>query len=206
MVRRVGRYDQHRVHVAGVFPSVGTVLFNIATIRLKKGMLLEAQILLRRSLAIAEKNLEPGSADIAETRRYLAVSLRDQKRYADAEAMFRRAIRDLEQAGTGGQAALVTALGDYGVLLRRTGRPAEAQKTENRARHLEHCALTPPRERPRRIAFVAQCHASQREGPPSPCCPFLRVFQRMVRAEPARGFPPDGRSEGRPGEARKPGQ
>jgi hypothetical protein len=57
----------------------------------------------------------------------------DQKRYVDAEDLFRRALEIRRRRLSSDHPDLATTLNDYAKLLRATNRPSEAENMEKRA-------------------------------------------------------------------------
>ena len=78
--------------------------------------------------------LAPTHPSLAVTLNGLAGMLRDQRRFAEAEALYRRALTIREQAFGADHATTRETLRDYAVLLRAAGRASEAAALEQRAR------------------------------------------------------------------------
>lgn len=93
----------------------------------RMGRLPEAEGLYRRALGIVEKAFPPGHARRDAALNAMALFLESNGRYPEAEELYRRA---LKEAG----ARRSEAARNYGSLLRRLGREAEAAGVESRAR------------------------------------------------------------------------
>ena len=77
--------------------------------------------------------LDPGNPSIAETLNSLAGLYRDERRYKEAEALYRQALPIREKAFGPTGADVAATLRDYADLLRRTGRVAAADSLDARA-------------------------------------------------------------------------
>src|SRR5205807_563436 len=93
----------------------------------------DAEPLLRRALAIHEKELGPDNPAVAVTLDDLAGVCRDQWKNTEAERLYKRALSLRERAYPGGVEVAETSE-HYAVLLRRLNRTEEAEELEERAR------------------------------------------------------------------------
>jgi hypothetical protein len=83
--------------------------------------------LFRRALKIKEARLPPGDPSFAVTLNGLAGMLRDQKRYGEAEPLYKRALFIRSQAYPVGNSDIAETVKDYAQLMKETGR-SEAAK------------------------------------------------------------------------------
>ncbi len=98
-----------------------------------QGKYAEAEPLLKRALAIAEKARGPDHPDVATSLNNLAALYHAQGRYAEAEPLYKRSLAVLEKVLRPEHPRLAGALENYATLLRETGRSAEAEELEVRA-------------------------------------------------------------------------
>ncbi len=99
-----------------------------------------AEPIVRRALGLREAALGPNHGDVAISLNNLAVLLRGRRDYEAAEALYRRAVDALARTELPGGSAhpyLANILESYAVLLRETGRAAEADAAETRARAIK---------------------------------------------------------------------
>ncbi|MHB1069797.1 MAG: tetratricopeptide repeat protein, partial [Gemmatimonadaceae bacterium] len=118
-------------------PNVFGVYNNIGEVYWRLRQYVQAERLLRQSLAAKEKYLTPGDARIATTLYALAGTLRDQGRLREAEPIYRRALEIREKTAGTNPSSMVETLHDYAELLRRVGRKAEAAQLDARATQLQ---------------------------------------------------------------------
>jgi tetratricopeptide (TPR) repeat protein len=119
-------------------PEVAGNLTNLGGRLRDQGKFAEAEPILKRALTTREKILPPDHPDIVRSRLGLANLYADQKKYAEAEPLFVKCVATLEKIkayGTG-YPNLPDTLKVYADLLRKTDRPAEAEKLEARAKTL----------------------------------------------------------------------
>jgi tetratricopeptide (TPR) repeat protein len=114
----------------------------LATLYRAQGRLDDAEVLLRRSLALWEKTEGPDHPGVAAGAENVAALLVARGRYAEAEPLYRRALRINEAAFRSGEPtepeyhALAASLEKSAALLRKTKRGAEAGAFEARAADL----------------------------------------------------------------------
>ncbi len=97
--------------------------------------------MLRRALAIRLKALGEGHPDTATSYNNLAATLRDQGKYAEAEAMHRRALAICLKALGEGHPDTATSYNNLAVTLRAQGKYAEAEAMHRRALAIQLKAL-----------------------------------------------------------------
>jgi len=112
-------------------PQTSGVINNQGEVLWKLKRYAEAEPLLRQALAIKERVYTPQHASIGISLNGLAGVLRDSGRPSEAEPLYQRALVIREQGSN--PTDLVETLRDYAVLLRATGRGAQAAAFERRA-------------------------------------------------------------------------
>ena len=106
---------------------------NIGETYWKLGRYADAESMLRAVLAEKEKFYAPEQPPtLAVTLGALAGVLRDQLKYREAEPFYLRAIAIREKNQGANPRALIETLRDYAVLLRKSGRPKEADRLDAR--------------------------------------------------------------------------
>ncbi len=116
-------------------PALVPSLRNLGELYLATDHAPDAEATLRRALAIRSLG-DPENAGAAEILTMLASALRNQKKYADAEPLFQRALKIQEQKLGSDHPDLVITLQAYAILLDRTDRKADARKLETRAKEI----------------------------------------------------------------------
>ena len=99
-----------------------------------QGRYAEAEPLYQRSLAILEKALGPDHPRVTLSRSNLAHFYHIQGKYRPAEPLLKQVLKIQEKILGGKHPALAEVLETYAVLLRETGRAAEAAEIEDRAK------------------------------------------------------------------------
>ena len=112
-------------------PQTSGVINNQGEVLWKLKRYAEAELLLRQALAIKERVYTPQHASIGISLNGLAGVLRDSGRPSEAEPLYQRALVIREQGSN--PTDLAETLRDYAVLLRATGRGAQAAAFERRA-------------------------------------------------------------------------
>jgi non-specific serine/threonine protein kinase/serine/threonine-protein kinase len=112
-------------------PQTSGVINNQGEVLWKLKRYAEAEPLLRQALAIKERVYTPQHASIGISLNGLAGVLRDSGRPSEAEPLYQRALVIREQGSN--PTDLAETLRDYAVLLRATGRGAQAAAFERRA-------------------------------------------------------------------------
>jgi tetratricopeptide (TPR) repeat protein len=108
-------------------------LYQLAEIYRIQSKLVEAELILKRTLAINEKKLGLKHPNVALGLNNLASNYRERGRYQEAEALLKKALKILEES-LGREHALVgNILEHYAHLLRKMERPVEAEKLESRS-------------------------------------------------------------------------
>lgn len=121
---------------------VAAVLNNLGIVEAAQGNEEAARPLLERALSIRQTALGKAHLLTAESLNNLALLYAAQGNTAAAEPLYRRAVAILEQtAGHGGE--LKRVLENYAALLQDSGRPAEAEALEARARVMRAAAPPP---------------------------------------------------------------
>ncbi len=109
-------------------------LYQLAEIYRIQSKLIEAELILKRTLAINEKKLGPKHPNVALGLNNLASNYRERGRYEEAEVLLKKALKILEES-LGKEHVLVgNILEHYVHLLYQMDRPAEAEKLESRLR------------------------------------------------------------------------
>ena len=98
----------------------------------------EAEPLYLRALDSLEWELGPAHLDVVIIRTALAGLYLQQTRYTEAEAIYRAVLATLLDTPDADQDHLVTVLEEYAIVLRQTGRDADARPLETRARALRN--------------------------------------------------------------------
>ena len=114
-------------------PRYATSLNSLALLYLTQGNYAQAEPLLQRSLAIAEKALGPEHPNVATSLNNLALLYYTQGKYAQAEPLYRRALAIAEKALGSEHPNVATTLENHADLLQKTNRDAEAANLEARA-------------------------------------------------------------------------
>ena len=117
-------------------PEVATILNNLAGLKVAQGDYDAAQPLLERALTIRESTLGDQHVLTAESMSNLALLYAAQGNAAAAEPLYQRAVAVLEKVDSAHQGELDRVLDNYAALLYDTGREAQAQALEARARVL----------------------------------------------------------------------
>ncbi len=127
-------------------PDVAMVLNNLAALEATRGDYDAAQPLLERALAIRQTALGEDDVLTAESLSNLALLHAAQGDAAAAEPLYRRALATLEKTGTNTTRAddLARVLDNYAALLHETGRGADAEALEARARVMRAAGGGPP--------------------------------------------------------------
>jgi tetratricopeptide (TPR) repeat protein len=94
----------------------------------------DAEKHLTRALEMRQKILEPNSYYTAITLGALGDLARAQKRYAQAEGFYRRAVAQWESSGRDAQASIETITEGYVAMLQQQGRTREAAAIQAKAR------------------------------------------------------------------------
>jgi tetratricopeptide (TPR) repeat protein len=94
----------------------------------------EAELILKRALAIDEKLFGPRHPNIALNLNNLAVNYRLRGRYDEAEVLLKQALEILEESLGKEHPLVANILEHYAHLLHKMDRSAEAEKLENRFR------------------------------------------------------------------------
>jgi tetratricopeptide (TPR) repeat protein len=89
--------------------------------------------MLLRGLKIRERALPPDHPDLAANLETLADLCRDQRRYAEPEALYRRALAIYDDAYPPSHPERLALLKGYAQLLRATGRMVQAKVMEREA-------------------------------------------------------------------------
>ncbi len=123
-------------------PLVATSLNNLALVYEAQGQHAEAEPLLKRALAIMEKDFGPEHLGVAQILDNLALVYWAQGKYAETEPLYQRALAIREKSMRPEHPDVATSLENYVTLLQETGRSAEATKMEGRveairAKHAE---------------------------------------------------------------------
>ena len=135
-VRSWAVWDPLRGHVRAVVDAAEQVSIVEPTARLlndlgrllsKKAQHGEAEPLIRRALAIAEKSIGPERPEVAIILNNLAGLLQEMNRLGEAEPLMRRAVAVLEKSLGGEHPNVATAINNLAQLLKATGRLAEAE-------------------------------------------------------------------------------
>jgi tetratricopeptide (TPR) repeat protein len=115
-------------------PDVALILNNLAALEAARGNYDAAQPLFERALAIRQTALGGDHVLTAESLNNLALLHAAQGDAAAAEPLYRRALSILEKTGTTRADELARVLDNYAALLHETGRDADAEALEARAR------------------------------------------------------------------------
>ena len=107
-------------------------LYQLAEIYRIQSKFVEAELILKRTLAVDEKILGPKHPNVALDLNNLASNYRERGKYEEAEALLKKALKILEES-LGKEHALVgNILEHYAHLLHKMNRPVEAEKLESR--------------------------------------------------------------------------
>jgi tetratricopeptide (TPR) repeat protein len=128
-------------------PDVATVLNNLAALEAAQGNYDAAQPLLERALAIRQTALGEDDVLTAESLNNLALLHAAKGDAAAAEPLYRRALSILEKTDTTRSDELARVLDNYAALLHETGRDADADALEARARVMRAAAGRQPASR-----------------------------------------------------------
>jgi len=108
-------------------------LYQLAEIYRIQSKLIEAELILKRILAIDEKILGPKHPNVASGLNNLASNYRVRGKHEEAEALLKQSLKILEES-LGKEHALVgNILDHYAHLLHKMDRPVEAKKLEIRS-------------------------------------------------------------------------
>jgi tetratricopeptide (TPR) repeat protein len=118
-------------------PDLGSLLDDMAVLALHRNRLLEAEPLLLRSRRLLERSVGTESALTGICYEHLAVLYGEQKRFANAEAWFKRALEIQERTIGADAPALAPLLTEFAQTLRAVGRAGEAAPLEIRANTLQ---------------------------------------------------------------------
>lgn len=113
-------------------PDVATALNSLAGLYASRDDYTAAEPLLVRALDIRERVLGADNRFTAQSVNNLALLYAAQQRYGDAEPLYKRSIGVFEQLEESQE--LAVTLENYAALLHETGRSAEAEQMEARAR------------------------------------------------------------------------
>jgi tetratricopeptide (TPR) repeat protein len=111
----------------------GRLLNSLALLAKNKGRHAAAEPLMRRALAIFERNHDPHHPNVAAQLNDLALLLHDTNRAQDAEQLLRRALASDEATFGANHATVAKRLHNLGALLAETGRVTEAEPLMRRA-------------------------------------------------------------------------
>jgi tetratricopeptide (TPR) repeat protein len=128
-------------------PDVAMVLNNLAALEAAQGQYDAAQPLLERALAIRQTALGEDDVLTAESLNNLALLHAAQGDAAAAEPLYRHALSILEKTDTTRSDELARVLDNYAALLHETGRDADADALEARARVMRAAAGRQPASR-----------------------------------------------------------
>lgn len=117
-------------------PRVAVTLHNQANLAAVQNKAAEAEPLYRRSLALLEKVRGPDHPQTAVARLGLADFLAGRRHDDQAEPEYQHTLSSLEQTLGPAHPIVATVLERYALLLRRTGRAADADRLEARARDI----------------------------------------------------------------------
>jgi CHAT domain-containing protein/tetratricopeptide (TPR) repeat protein len=124
-------------------PEFATILNNLALLLKETNRLSEAEPLMRRALAMDEKNFGPDHPNVAIRLNNLARLLQDTNRFSEAEPLFRRALAIWDKSLGPDHPYAATALNDLAELLRATNRLSEAEPLYRRALAIDEKHLGP---------------------------------------------------------------
>jgi serine/threonine-protein kinase len=113
--------------------AVPDAIERLATVRLRRGDLAEAEQLSRRLLAMRESLLSPDSQPVGAALSILGTVLSAQKKLPEAEASLRRALTIAEQQGDGQSKSVFDCLNELTAVLSDAGNFAAAEETAARA-------------------------------------------------------------------------
>jgi tetratricopeptide (TPR) repeat protein len=151
-VRTWPQWNQLRAHVAicvttadaeGIAEPTASLMASLATLLLVKALYNEAEPLLRRSLAIVEKNSGEEKAGVSTVRINLAALLLETNRVVEAETMIRCTLASDEKDFGVEHERVATSLNSLGQLLHNTHRLAEAEPVMHRALAISEKSLGP---------------------------------------------------------------
>src|SRR5262249_18374748 len=117
-------------------PCTAAALVNLASAHREQREYEPAEALYRRALAVEEKTLGPETAEVFKTLANLAYTYYQQRRYEDAELFYIRSLKIAETSVGAAHPEAIVALDNYGEVLRKLHRKAEAKKVEARVREL----------------------------------------------------------------------
>jgi tetratricopeptide (TPR) repeat protein len=146
---KLGRYDEaERLLLAALadieriygptHPSTANALDNLAECQWRQGRLDESLRNASRALAILEATTDPDNVNISTVLYDIARIERDLGHVKDADRDFRRCLTLREKVLGPTAPEVATTLDAYALLLRASGRDAEAAATEARARAIPH--------------------------------------------------------------------
>lgn len=108
-------------------------LYQLAEIYRIQSKLIEAGLILKRTLAIDEKMLGPKHPNVALGMNNLASNYRERGKYDEAEALLMQALKVLEESLGKEHGMVGNILDHYAHLLHKMDRSVEAEKLESRS-------------------------------------------------------------------------
>lgn len=108
-------------------------LYQLAEIYRIQSKLIEAGLILKRTLAIDEKILGPKHPNVALGMNNLASNYRERGKHDEAEALLKQALNILEESLGKEHGMVGNILDHYAHLLHKMDRPVEAEKLESRS-------------------------------------------------------------------------
>jgi tetratricopeptide (TPR) repeat protein len=118
---------------AGIPEPTGRLMNQLGLLLTAKALHADAEPIMRRVLAIAEKNLGPDHPNVAACLNNLAGLLQDTNRLSDVEPLMRRSLEILEKNFGPDNPAVTISLANLAGLLQDTNRSAEAELMMRRA-------------------------------------------------------------------------
>jgi len=118
-------------------PPLTLSLNNLAEVYRIQNKHIEAEPLIKRSLAIAEKTLGPNHPNVAANLNNLAINYSMRGMYAEAEPLYKRALEIWENTLGQENPLILFALENYADLLRKMGRDVEAKNYEARIQKIQ---------------------------------------------------------------------
>jgi tetratricopeptide (TPR) repeat protein len=129
-------------HPAWTF--LASLLSNLADLYINERRYAEAEPLLNRSLAIAEKVLGPDHPNVAQTLNNLAMLYDRQGRYADAERLLKRSLAASEKTLGPNHPDLADLLDNLAGVYKDQGRTADAEQLHRRSTAIREKAAAKP--------------------------------------------------------------